>query len=148
MSEAIDFAKEFVRAITEGDPPAPAELIVMLDRLARCYHDCPVGDVHDEHFEPPTRDGPRTYRLIASRFPTLGLYATSDPTITVDEQKLMADAIDDLADIVGDLRDAIATYEQVGADDGHWFFRFTYQSHWGAHLRRLALYLHVNHVWD
>ena len=147
MSTTINVARDFVRAVTEGDPPSPADLIVMLDRLAHAYHDCPPGDVHDEKFAPPARDWPATYRLIASRFASLGLYATSDPT-TTDIENLVADAIDDLADIVGDLRDAIATYEQVGPDDGHWDFRFSFQSHWGAHLRRLAFYLHVNHVWD
>ena len=147
MSTTIDFAREFVRAVTEGNPPSPAALIVMLDGLARAYHECPPGDVHNESYEPPTFDWPATYQLIASRFPSLGLYATSDPT-TTDNENLVADAIDDLADIVGDLRKTIATYEEVGPDDGHWDFRFSYQSHWGAHLRRLALYLHVNHARD
>lgn len=147
MSTTIDVAREFVLAVTEGDPPSPVALIVMLDRLACAYHDCPAGDVHDETYEPPACDGSATYKLVASRFPSLGLYATSDPT-TTENENLVADAIDDLADIVVDLRKAIATYEQVGPDDGHWDFRFSYQSHWGAHLRRLALYLHVNQVWD
>ena len=148
MSQGLDVARDFVRAVTEGDPPNPAELIALLDRLAQSYHDCPPGEVHDESYEPPKQDRPGAYKLIASRFPTLGLYATADPSVTVDKEPLVADAIDDLADMVGDLRDAIATYDAVGADDGGWLFRFTYQSHWGEHLRRLALYLHVNYGWD
>jgi hypothetical protein len=148
MSPIIEAAKHFIGRVTEGDPPTPTELIILLDDLARSYHACPDGNVQDDKFDPPALNGPETYGLIASRFPALGMYATSDPTVVVNDEPLVADAIDDLADIVGDLRDVIATHDAVSPDDGYWLFRWTYRSHWGDHLRRLTFYLHANHVWD
>ena len=118
-----------------------AELAAQLDQLAQAYHDCPDGDVTDVDFDVPRR-GNETHAIVRQRFPDFGLYAVADPLSPVDDEPLTASAIDDLGDIINDLFEAVDTYETLGPDDAHWIFRFSYQSHWGAHLRRLAVYLH------
>ena len=147
-SATIDRARHFVdRVLQAVPPPSMAELAALLDDLARAYHDCPAGDVTDADFDVPRR-GAETHRVVRQRFAGFGLYAVADPLVPVNEAPLVADAIDDLGDILNDLFEAIDTYEMLGADDAHWIFRFSYRCHWGAHLRQLAVYLHFKQFYS
>jgi hypothetical protein len=52
----------------------------------------------------------------------------------------MGDAIDDLADIILDVREVVWLADQLTLDDAHWAFRLHF-FHWGQHARELLLYL-------
>jgi hypothetical protein len=54
---------------------------------------------------------------------------------------MMADAIDDLANITGDMREVVWCAEHVSMDDANFMFRLLF-IHWGQHARRSAYYLH------
>ena len=56
---------------------------------------------------------------------------------------MTGDAIDDLADIAGDLEEVLRRFEHSGKNAGDWYFRMLFEIHWGRHLRELQLYLHA-----
>lgn len=64
----------------------------------------------------------------------------ADPTKSLDDALMMADAIDDLADLTSDMREVVWIAEHLGIDDAHFTFRVLF-SHWGQHVRELSLYL-------
>jgi hypothetical protein len=127
--------------VTEGEPPSNEQLARSIDELAVAYHDCPQGTPADAELEPP--DFLPQYSEIGARFPDFGYYASADPATVLDEKPAVGDAIDDLIDIVRELREACWRYDLLGADDAHWHFRFSFEIHWGRHLRDLSLYLHA-----
>lgn len=95
------------------------------------------------------RDAPRRdfeqyktrYAELGKRFRDYGYYAVGDWTEPLGKESVIADAIDDLADIEGDLERTLWRYENVGADDAHWHFRLDYEIHWGRHLKELSLFV-------
>jgi len=60
----------------------------------------------------------------------------------MNSECMTGDAIDDLADIYGDLIGVSWLWENSGEADAVWHFRFGYQTHWGRHLLDLRSYLH------
>ena len=138
--ECFAAARRFITLATEGEAPSIEDLSEALDRLILAYHLTPRGDVSGDDREPPDTD--HGYQLIGERFPAFGYYASVDPSETEAEAAL-GDAIDDIADIVRDLRDVLWYLENSGVDEAHWQFRFLFEIHWGRHARDLALYLHA-----
>jgi hypothetical protein len=126
----------------DGEPPDDERLTRGLDELALAYHLCPETEPGERDGEPCRSDYRQLYQALGARFPNLGLYACADPTEVLHEP-LVGDAIDDLADIVLDLQEVLWRFDHLGADDALWHFRFLFRSHWGRHLRELALYLHA-----
>jgi hypothetical protein len=53
---------------------------------------------------------------------------------------MMADAIDDLADLTLDMREVTWFAEQVSINDAHFAFRL-HHFHWGQHARELSIFL-------
>lgn len=145
-SSVIDDAEHFLQLATKGPPPSTEQLICALDRLALAYHTGKGVRFVDDNVEPPTRDFKTTYDQLAQRFPELGLYATCDPLNLNTSKMLTGDAIDDLADIVGDLSEVIWRNKKVGTENAIWHFCNDYEIHWGRHLRELTLYLHARHL--
>ncbi|MES2988066.1 MAG: hypothetical protein V4808_09185 [Pseudomonadota bacterium] len=70
------------------------------------------------------------------------MYPVADPLAPIDDGKMLADAIDDLADMTRDLREVIWRDEILGPDDAAWAFHLL-AYHWGGHARELGLYLHA-----
>jgi hypothetical protein len=139
----IDAAKRFLKLLREGDTPSDEELARALDELALAYHEAPEGSPAENDREPPPRsiEHYKRYAQLGKRFASYGYYAVGDWTEPLSKQTVTADAIDDLADIEGDLEKVLWRYENIGADDAHWHFKFEYTIHWGRHLRQLSLYL-------
>ena len=137
----IAAAQRFVDLVTKCDRPTIEMLSRHLDELALRYHDTPLGDP-DESDECPTHECRLEQADVAARFPALGYYGSADPN-EVPGEAYVGDAIDDIVDIANDLREVLWRYERFGPDDAHWYFRFLYIVHWGAHLRSLARYLHA-----
>ncbi|HEX8415556.1 MAG TPA: DUF5063 domain-containing protein [Sphingomicrobium sp.] len=143
-TETITVARSFLALLNQGAPPSGRVLLRALDELAIAYHQAPEGDPAGSDAKPPRTDYQERYASLGKRFPDYGYYAVSDPTETLDENGMVGDAIDDLADIRADLEEVVWRFENVGPDDAHWYFRFLFEVHWGMHLRELALYLHAN----
>jgi hypothetical protein len=140
-SPTIDAARDFLSAVWDRDPPSDEQLLRALDCLIAAYHTTPAGDVTDEKVDAPREDGASLYKEVADRFPEHGLYPIADPSADIDDAIMMADAIDDLADITRDMREVVWFAEHVSLDDAHFCFRLQF-FHWGQHARGLAYYLH------
>ena len=140
----IAAARGFLTLLQDGAALSSRELLRALDALAMAYHEAPEGDPAEGDAEPPGKDYQECYARLCKRFPEYGYYAVSDPTEPASDESMAGDAIDDLADIVGDLQEVIWRFENLGSDDAHWHFRFLFEIHWGVHLRELAVYLHAN----
>ena len=133
----------FLALLREGSPPSDEELARALDELAMAYHEAPEGAPAEDERDPPSGDFRERYAGLGKRFPEYGLYAVADPTEPLNEESLVGDAIDDLADIARDLEEVVWRFENLGADDAHWHFKLLYRIHWGMHLRELSHYLHA-----
>lgn len=150
QANAIKQAIDGFLANFDRDPKDEIEglrrLAVSLDNLVAVYFK--TADVEpDSEAEAPEKRYQGDYAAAAKAFPELGLY----PWIDVggdpgEEEAGVADAIDDLADIAGDLQDVLWHFKNATIADGIWEFRFGYQSHWGVHLHRLRAYLHSTKV--
>jgi hypothetical protein len=65
-------------------------------------------------------------------------------TQDIGESKvLVGDGIDDIADILLDLKAVLWRFNNTSVDDALWDLKQSFQYHWGLHLRELQLYLHV-----
>ena len=115
-------------------------LAVILDDLACAIHKVPDIFADRAFPDPPGEIGSNYERfrpLAAAAFPQLGLYPVCDPLEVKSAVPGMGDAIDDLADIAGDLSDCLWRLQNNGMDDAAWHWRFTYRAHWGEHLHDL-----------
>lgn len=139
----IDAVSRFLSLLDQGGPVGDEALARALDALALAYHDTPLGRPSESEAE-PQRD---EYKIVRQRveklFPDLGLYGTADPLEVPNQETLVGDAIDDLTDIALDLKEVLWRWQHLGEDDANWYFRFSYQTHWGHHLHGLRFYLHA-----
>ena len=135
----IKAAEHFIALATTGDAPSSEQLSRALDELALSYYDTPAGLPDEEAADPPAF----AKENLGERFPSYGFYAVADPNEVVESEPMVGDAIDDLTDIVSDLRKIVWRYDNIGAADAHWHFRLLFQAHWGEHLRNLLRYLHA-----
>lgn len=139
---AADLARDFLSVVWEGEKPTIEVLSQSLDKLLAQSHEIAFADCAEEDRDPPTIDGSALYQEVAARFPDLGMYPVADPLAPIDDDKMMTDAIDDIADITRDLREVVWREENLGASDAAWCFRLLF-FHWGRHARELSLYLHA-----
>jgi hypothetical protein len=121
-------------------------LELALDKLALISHflaDIPEDE--KEYPEAPTRNYSRWRELIGQRFPNLGYYnIPSTISVNIGEVELnTGDAVDDLADIANELSEFAWRWQNNSEHDALWYFRLSYESHWGSHLRSLQMYLHA-----
>lgn len=131
------------------EDPGPIEardkaLILALDRLALAYHFAEAPWDSRDH-PCPARAGYQVLRKrIAPLFPHYGLYDDiSEVSERVGEPEVgVGDAIDDLTDIAMELHEVLARWETTSEEDALWHLRFSFESHWGQHLRSLQGYLH------
>jgi hypothetical protein len=117
-----------------------------LDKLALLYHY--VGEIPDDEKEYPessNRDYPEWREIITKRFPHFGFYnIPSTISENIGEAELhTGDAIDDLADIANELSDFVWRWKNNSENNALWHLRFSYEIHWGSHLRSLQMYLHA-----
>jgi len=122
-------------------------LELTLDQLALAYHFAGKMDEPgaDDALEPPSEDYNHLRSNLAKRFPMLGLYRSSSLSLEAStlHDFLTGDALDDLTDIVLDLRAVIWRWSNNSEQDALWHFRWGYEHHWGEHLRDLQRYLYL-----
>ena len=139
--------QQLLFVLLEEAEPSLEQLSHALARLDLSYFETAEGDVAETENEPPRSDYAELYRQITNRFPTLGTYWVVWPDGKPDADVVLVDAVDDLADIAGDLKDVLRILELHGEADARWTFRFTYQSHWGLHLSQVRRYLYAQAQW-
>jgi hypothetical protein len=136
-----------VAAATAGpSPEAPyRRLAAALDRLtgAILLAERPFDEA--TYPEPPAWDYETERGLVARRFPLLGHYnAVAALTTEVGTTTLVVgDAVDDLADILGDLRKVVWRARHTSLADAVWHLQASFVQHWGTHARALQQVLHA-----
>src|SRR5690349_3164799 len=147
--EIHSFVLNFLELLRNGKSEDSRELEVLelaLDRLALILHF--IGDIPDdakEYSEELDRNYGRWRALIAKRFPSFGYYnIPSTISVRVGEAEIQTgDAIDDLADIASELSEFDWRWQHNSENDALCHLQFSYESHWGSHLRSLQMYLHA-----
>ncbi|MBI3174000.1 MAG: DUF5063 domain-containing protein [Chloroflexi bacterium] len=138
-------ALSFLELLETDVPIDLGSLELALDKLAWMAHF--VGDLSEakEHPEVPEHNYSRWRELITKRFPNLGYYNIPNSiSVSIGEADIqVGDAIDDLADIASELSEVVWRWRNNSENDALWHFRFSYESHWGSHLRNLQMYLHA-----
>jgi len=92
----------------------------------------------------PENDYLAIRKAAEERFPKWGYYnMPKDVTQNVAESELVAgDAIDDLTDIVNDLKMVLWSYQNEAEVNALWHLQDSYLGHWRWHMRNLQVYLH------
>ncbi len=119
-------------------------LITHLDKLALLAGQVTYQFDETDYPESPDNNYAQMRTIVESRFPTLGFYNTcEDVSEKIGETSiLVGDAIDDIVDILGDLKEVSWCFDNTSENDALWHFENSYRSHWGWHLRELQGYLH------
>jgi hypothetical protein len=147
QDEIREPAAEFVDLVEAGKGSIEANeqaLAVTLDRLALAYHLYEKRFDNTSYPDPPQTEYTRLIALARSRFPNYGYYNVPDEVSTNLEKSriIVADAIDDITGIAGDMHAFLWRWENSSEMDAVWHFKFGYEHHWGAHLRGLQFYLY------
>ncbi len=119
-----------------------ARLLAALDGLAVAYHATKTTRADADHPHAPRSNYKQLRSELGATFPSFGLYAVVTPLPDPDTEILMGDAIDDLSDIAGELREVGWRLRNTTAEDAAWTFRFGFEHHWGRHLADVRSYLH------
>ncbi len=138
--------KEFL-SFTQNEKPQQNdlnELITLLDKLALSTSTIVYKFDETNYPAPPEIDSGKIREKVEKKFPEFGFYNVVDDFVENigDSEILVGDAIDDISDIVHDLEEVVWCFENTSKDDALWTFEFSFNSHWGKHLRDLQLYLH------
>jgi hypothetical protein len=134
--------EKLLETLWHGPPPEDQRLLAALDRLLADLHLLPEGTSSDSD-SLHSREGHMSMRQrVSERFPCYGMYLVADPLAPVDSKPMVADAIDDIADLTTDLREAAWRAQNVSMDDAHWFLKLMLW-HITEHARGLAKYLHA-----
>lgn len=137
---------EFVSLIRNGSGDREEDesaLERLLDELAAVRHGVRFEFDDRDHSDPPEWPFKARYALASERFPDYGYYNVAMPVtkeIAQATECVVGDAIDDIADIAGDLWHVVWAWENTSEADALWHFEGSYY-HWGQHLRELQMYL-------
>ncbi len=143
IREVLDVVEDTSRSQSDSIEALEA----VLDRLAACIHTVRFEFDGAEYPDPPSQDPTIAYQRVAKQFPSFGYYNTPlDISDKISETELaVGDAISDIAEICGDLREIIWRFQNTSEADALFHFQLGYRSHWGRHLRELQLYVHDRH---
>ncbi len=134
----IELVRDEILTCDEAELTLP----LVLDTLALAARELPDPD--HQYVQASAAPYEATRELVAARFPNLGLYNTVQPLPVGGVEIETGDAIDDLADIYGDLAIFESQWRSQGPDAALRTLSANYDIHWGRHLRELQLYLHVH----
>jgi len=140
--EAIDVLFRMVDD-EPGDEEADRDALAdALDRLVALGRHAPSPE-SDEDREAPRMDTAPLRDTIATRFPMLGEYNTPENvTFAIGEtQCLVGNAVDDLAELIGDLDEVRWHFRNSEEGSAMWEFRFSYDNSWGRNAANLRWFL-------
>ena len=145
IRDAVKTYFRLLEATTGSEDDALGRLADSLDRLMFLGRRAPDVGTEDDQPDPPAADCHHYRDLASKRFPSLGYYnCAGDVTHSLGETEcVVGDAIDDLADIAGDLSEVLWCFENTADLDALWHFRFGYEHHWGKHASDLRWYLYA-----
>lgn len=111
-----------------------ATLLLLLDRLEIACLQLPATDVDDQDGRSPnTHDQRRA--AVAAAFPEFGYYHLMRPAPANEAaESSIGDAVDDLAEIMRDIDDALWTGVAQTQTNAIWQAKFNYEHHLGSHL--------------
>jgi hypothetical protein len=114
-----------------------------LDNLALVHNFVEYQYDDSEYPEAIRKDYKELRRLAEERFPDLGIYNSPDSiTQKINKSEICVGvAIDDVADIAGDMYEIAWYWNNTSPENALWHFHFGYDTHWGFHLRNLQLYV-------
>ena len=120
------------------------ELLKQLDQLTVLIYLVDFEFDDNDYLDSPSYDTELIATKVRKRFPRLSYYncVSNISDISTDTEAVIGDAMDDLIDIIVDLKTVLWCYENTSEADALWNFKNSYQCHWGSHLRNLQLYLH------
>ena len=147
MPNIPNLIEKFVQIASETWPEDVSRvqaLILVLDQLTTEVQTVEYDYDETDYDDPPGLAYDSLRNQIAPLFPEFGFYNT---VIHVSEQVGqtefgVGDAIDDLADILSDLKEVEWRYRNTSVADALFHFQLTYRNHWGRHARDLQLYMH------
>lgn len=141
--------QEYLDLCYASAPRSTAEaeraLPLLLDRLALASNEPAPPDEASAEVEAPDLEYDAVRKQVGERFPNYGLYTDADTEPAAEPT--VGDAIDDLCDIAIDLSEVAWLWDHAGELAGRWQFHFSFDTHWGAHLRSLQWYVHEI-AWD
>ena len=140
---AIEEIINIVEVGTGSSDEDESRLVYLLDYLALEMHQVNPEGGYDG-VEIPENDYPAIRKAAEQRFPGWGYYNTpKDVTESVAQSELVAgDAIDDITDIVNDLKMVLWSYRNENETNALWHLQDSYLGHWRWHMRNLQVYLH------
>lgn len=128
---------------TRSDWP---ELARLLDGLAMARHACPAPDWPEATNAAPKVEDATLRAVLGPRFPAFGYYHVVAPLVDGDldmeSKPTLGDAIDDLIDITRDVQLALWYSVHRGEAIGAALLAWSFDAHWGQHLRELQCYVH------
>jgi Domain of unknown function (DUF5063) len=126
-------------SVEEAEERLPA----LLDRLALAQAYASFTFDETDYPDSPRRNYDELRALISRRFPNYGYYNVAENITTEigNAGTLVGDAIDDLADIAGDLYKVEWCWSNTSEADALFHFEYDFKYHWRQHLRGLQLYL-------
>jgi len=140
---AIEELINIVEVGTGSSDKDESRVIYLLDYLAMEMHGVnPDGGF--DGLDIPENDYSAIRKAAEDRFPNWGCYNTpKDVTENIAQSELLAgDAIDDITDIVNDLKMVLWSYQNENEINALWHLQDSYNGHWRWHMRNLQVYLH------
>ncbi len=149
LLDLVDQFLDLVRTGSGNQERDESSLVRTLDALASARHVVHFTFDETEYPDPPDWPNKDRRAAVSGRFPDYGYYNTAMPlSENVGEAQLVVgDAVDDIADIAGDLADFAWRWRNTSEADALWHFENSYNSHWGQHLHSLRLYLWARRLW-
>lgn len=136
-----------VVSLVEVENLSPSEneirIINYLDQLAWLIHDANPSEDYDGD-EIPESDYQSIRKLVEARFPNWGYYnCAKDVTKNIGETSItVGDAIDDISDIVSDLKAVLWCLDNENENNALWQLKDSYEGHWREHMLNLKHYSH------
>jgi hypothetical protein len=147
----IEAARAYCEWVDSTPREAEDEARLALRLLSRLYHEAlllPRGDC-GEDIE-GQRISHEVWRQKHRRFSSMPFQyyrAYHKPTDLDDEESVVGDLADDLADIYRDLADGLSLYDGGHVVEALWEFRQSFRNHWGCHTVSAVNALH-RHIAD
>lgn len=145
-SEIRNAIRDFLNLVESTDgttEDAESRLVPLLDRLALAQSFVSFTFDETDYPDSPDQSYDDLRKLVSRRFPNYGYYNVANP-ITSDIGEagaIVADAIDDLADIARDLYDVEWYWANTSEANALFHLQQSYQTHWRRHLREFQVYL-------
>jgi hypothetical protein len=135
--------EKLIELVMKSEAGIEREFLSLLDRLAwqiseTLPTDPPVGE------EVPENDYPEIRKAAEKAFPNWGFYnVAGEITSNVGNSEiLVGDAIDDVTDIINDLKMVYWSYQNESEEIATWHLLDSFNSHWRGHMRSVQFYVH------